>query len=143
MLRSVIALGSILLFSLVDAGAQVIGFGFGDSTFETSLKEINIGAALDMGGFQAEVVLSWGQPAASVQLVLGRGFQPAEVYLVAAFANLSGRPIMVVVDLYVKNKAKGWGALAKDLGIKPGSKKFKTLKDKAWASSDKLKKKQK
>jgi len=47
----------------------------------------------------------------------------------------------VVIDSYRKNKSKGWGALARDLGIKPGSKEFKALKDKIQASADKAKKK--
>ena len=41
------------------------------------------------------------------------------------------------------HKDKGWGAIAKDLGIKPGSKEFKALKDKSSASADKAKKKKK
>lgn len=133
----------LLFFLLAGAGAQIISFGLGDAALETSLNDIGASAKLDMIGFQAEISLSWGQPAASVELALGQGLQPAEVYLAAALANISGKPLTTVVELYRKNKAKGWGVLAKDLGIKPGSKEFKALKDKSTNSSSKLKKNKK
>jgi hypothetical protein len=131
------------LFLILEASAQVISFGLGDATLETSLNDIGASAKVDMVSFQAEISLSWGQPSASVQLALNQGLQPAEVYLAAAFANISGKPLTAVVELYTRDKAKGWGALAKELGIKPGSKGFKTLKDKSTSSSSKLKKNKK
>jgi hypothetical protein len=33
-----------------------------------------------------------------------------------------------VVDVYKKNRGKGWGVIAKSLGIKPGSPEFHALK---------------
>ena len=45
-------------------------------------------------------------------------------------SEMSGKPVPDVVDAYDKNKSKGWGALAKELGIKPGSKEFHALKNK-------------
>ncbi len=130
-----------LFFSIAGAGAQILAFGLGDPALETSLNELGASAKLDIGGFQAEVSLTWGQPAAGIQVALSQGLQPAEVYLAAALANISGKPLATVVELYKKDKAKGWGALAKELGIKPGSKEFKALKDKSTASSEKMKKK--
>ncbi len=63
------------------------------------------------------------------------------MYFAAALSKLSGKPISVVIDLYKSNKSKGWGALAKELGIKPGSKEFKLLKEKLSGSTAKLKSK--
>jgi hypothetical protein len=34
-----------------------------------------------------------------------------------------------VIDQYRSDKGKGWGVLAKTLGIKPGSREFHALKD--------------
>jgi hypothetical protein len=42
--------------------------------------------------------------------------------------EMSGRPTGYVVEKYRNNKGKGWGALAKSLGIKPGSEEFHALK---------------
>ena len=40
----------------------------------------------------------------------------------------AGRVELVLAD-YNKHRAKGWGAIARDLGIKPGSKEFHALKE--------------
>ena len=121
--------------------AQTLSFGLGDAGLEASLNELGASAKLDLPGFTAEVSLQWGVPQAQVQATLAQGLQPAETYLAAALASLSGKPVDVVVATYTKNKAAGWGAVAKALGIKPGSKEFKALKDKSAASAAKGKKK--
>jgi hypothetical protein len=128
------------LVAAASLDAQTISFGLGDSAFEASLNEIGASAKLDMPGFTAEVSLQWGVSAEQVNAAVSQGFRPAEVYLAAGLASVSGKPLAVVVQTYEKNKAKGWGAIAKELGIKPGSKEFKSLKDKSAASSGKLKK---
>lgn len=122
------------------ASAQTISFGFADPSFEASLNEIGASAKVDLPGFSAEVSLQWGLPASQVQASLSQGLAPAEVYLAAGLASISGKPMAVVVDAYKQDKAKGWGALAKELGIKPGSKEFKALKDKSSGSASKMKK---
>lgn len=124
---------------LLGAGAQVIVFGMGDPDIDAGLNELNASAKLNMPGFQAEVALAWGQPAASITVALSQGLSPGEVYLAAALAHFSGKPLNVVIELYKKDKAKGWGALAKELGIKPGSKEFKLLKEKLGGTRAKLK----
>lgn len=42
---------------------------------------------------------------------------------------LVGKPVETVYVTYQKNQKKGWGAIAKELGIKPGSKEFHQLKN--------------
>lgn len=42
-----------------------------------------------------------------------------------------------------KNKSKGWGLTAKEMGIKPGSPEFKALKQKSREKSKKMKAKKK
>ena len=130
-----------LAFVSVPLMGQSISFGFGDPVLEANLNSIGASAKLDLPGFTAEVSLQWGIPAAQVQSALSQGLEAAEVYLAAGLAKISGKPLSVVIDSYRKNKSKGWGALARDLGIKPGSKEFKALKDKIQASADKAKKK--
>ena len=120
---------------------QSISFGFSDPVLEANLDSIGASAKVDLPGFTAEVSLQWGIPATQIQSALSQGLEAAEVYLAAGLANISGKPLAVVIDSYRKNKSKGWGALARDLGIKPGSKEFKALKGKIQASADKAKKK--
>lgn len=134
-----IAISIIVCLVVLSAKAQVITFGLGDAELEAGLNELNISAKVNMQVFQTEVSMVWGQPTASITFALSQGLTPGEVYLAAALAHLSSKPLNIVVELYQKNKQKGWGALAKDLGIKPGSKEFKQLKEQLAGSSKKLK----
>ena len=129
-----------LFFLLCGAGALGISFGLGDTALEMSLFDIGASAATNIVGFQAEVSFAWGQSPLNIQLALNQGLLPAEVYLAAALAFYSHKPLTIVIEMYQKNKVKGWGSLAKALGIKPGSKEFKALKAKAAGSSEKLRK---
>jgi hypothetical protein len=61
-------------------------------------------------------------------LINNKKMSPADVYMAAKIAKLSGKPLDNVVTTYEKNKGKGWGVIAKKMGIKPGSKEFHALK---------------
>ncbi|HOD58960.1 MAG TPA: hypothetical protein PKL80_07405 [Rectinema sp.] len=136
-----IAISIIVCLITLSAEAQVVTFGLGDAELEAGLNELNVSAKVNVQGFQAEVSLAWGQPLASITVALSQGLTPGEVYLAAALAHFSNKPLPVVIELYQKNKQKGWGALAKELGIKPGSKEFKQLKEQLAGSNKKLKSK--
>lgn len=129
-----------ILAAAVAAQAQSLSFSMGDPSVDAGLNELNVSAKLDLGAFYAEVTLQWGVPATQLK-AQAAVLQPAELYVAAALAKLSGKSFDTVVALYRQDKAKGWGALARSLGIKPGSKEFKTLKERLDASKAKLKKK--
>ncbi|MCK4465819.1 MAG: hypothetical protein KAU83_08910, partial [Bacteroidales bacterium] len=44
-------------------------------------------------------------------------------------SKISGKPVDDVVEIYKVHKNKGWGYIAKQLGIKPGSPEFHKLKE--------------
>jgi hypothetical protein len=54
---------------------------------------------------------------------------PADVYMAAKVRILAHRSWDEVLREYKENKGKGWGVIAKNLGIKPGSREFHKLKD--------------
>lgn len=139
-LTALVVMGCLMGLGLA---AQTISFGLGDATLETSLNDIGATAKVDMGGFSADVSLQWGIPTAQVTAAVSGGLQPSEVYLAAALSNLSGKPMSTVIATYKANKSKGWGYVAKELGIKPGSKAFQALKDKSAGSASKAKGKKK
>jgi hypothetical protein len=119
----------ILFLALSAAGAQIVIFGFNDTGFEKNLHEINLITKFNMAEFSLKVANTWGTSEKNVLLGFSRGLNAYEVYLVIALARLSGRQPIAVITMYEQNRSKGWGALAKSLGIKPGSKSFKKLKD--------------
>lgn len=49
--------------------------------------------------------------------------------MVLKMAEMSHKPPEKVIDVYKANKGKGWGVMAKNMGIKPGSAEFKALKN--------------
>ena len=60
--------------------------------------------------------------------VLSNVEKPADAYIVLRLGEMSRQPTDYVIKKYKSGMGKGWGALAKSLGIKPGSKEFHALK---------------
>ena len=48
--------------------------------------------------------------------------------MVMRLGELTGQPAKEVLSVYRNNRKKGWGVMAKKLGIKPGSREFHALK---------------
>ncbi|HUW70909.1 MAG TPA: hypothetical protein VMX33_11820 [bacterium] len=140
MKRLGVLLALLCVFLMVSFG-QTISFGLGDAELDATLGALNVDAKANIGTFTAEVTLQWGASAVQVSAALSQGLEPAEIYLAAALAKLSGKSMDFVIVSYKNNRKAGWGALAKSLGIKPGSKQFKELKDKSKGSKDKIHKK--
>jgi hypothetical protein len=53
---------------------------------------------------------------------------PADAFMVFQLGQMAHKPPETVLQTYSGNKSKGWGVIAKELGIKPGSKEFHALK---------------
>lgn len=66
---------------------------------------------------------------------------PGEIYLALEISKLSKIPIDEVIIIYKKNKSKGWGYIAKEAGIKPGSAEFHQLKNNTNSQKNKSKNK--
>ena len=63
-----------------------------------------------------------------VDLLVHRHWAPGDVYFACALAHLVGRPCREVADVWERDHAQGWGAVAKRMGIQPGSAQFHRLK---------------
>ena len=91
-------------------------------------RDLNIRAEADPSGFRAQLSARFKIGDAQVKVVLGNVDSPADAYMVFRLGEMSSKPIDYVLQKYKVEKSKGWGALAKSLGIKPGSKEFHSLK---------------
>jgi hypothetical protein len=112
------------------AGAVVVLLAAGAASagdFEW-MKDLNIRAQADPSGFKASLATRFKIGDADVTAVIGKVAQPADAYMVMRLGEMSGQPVERVVEKYAASKDKGWGNLAKSLGIKPGSKEFHALK---------------
>jgi hypothetical protein len=92
------------------------------------LKDLNITAQADQSGFRARLSTRFQIGDAKINAVIGNVDKPADAYMVLRLGELSRRPPEQVLTEYKANKGKGWGVLAKSLGIKPGSAEFHALK---------------
>ena len=91
-------------------------------------KNLSIRAEADPSGFRAQLSTRFDIGDAQVKVVLGNVDNPADAYMVLRLGVMSSRSVDYVLTKYRSNKNKGWGVLAKSLGIKPGSKEFHALK---------------
>ncbi len=96
---------------------------------DTFLKNLNVQARLDQNGFAAKVAAQFQVGPAQVQAVLSTVKEPADAFMVFQLGHLAELPHDRVLSVYKAHHGKGgWGAMAKELGIKPGSPAFHALK---------------
>ena len=95
---------------------------------EDFLSHVNIQARADMNGFAVQVSAQFGIPEAQVRVVLGQVSEPADAFMVFQLGQMTRQPTETVLNVYQSGKERGWGELAKELGIKPGSAEFHALK---------------
>lgn len=93
------------------------------------IKDFNITAQADPDGFRARLAARFDMGDVQIRAVLGNVDCPADAYMVLRLGEISGQPAQQVMERYRSNRGKGWGTLAKSLGIKPGSKEFLALKN--------------
>ena len=111
-------LSIILLFSASAQAAQDFAW----------VNDFNIQAQADPSGFRARLATRFRIGDAEISAVIGNVASPADAYIVFRLGEMSGRPYDRVLREYKTSKGKGWGVIAKSLGIKPGSKEFHALK---------------
>ncbi|MCB8964289.1 MAG: hypothetical protein H6536_04520 [Bacteroidales bacterium] len=123
---NIIILTVLLIFS-----ANSIYPQSGGLELETDLKSIDIEANANFGKFRAELGTTYSISEKKItELHTRLNMKPSDIYMSLECSYLTGKPIDDVVKVYKANNGKGWGAIAKELGIKPGSKEFHALKAK-------------
>ena len=109
-----------------------IAFLFLSSTAEAGdfdwIKDLNVKAEADPSGFKARLAARFKIGDAEVKAVISNVEEPADAYMVLRLGEMSNQPTEEVIEKYKSGKGKGWGVIAKSLGIKPGSKEFHALK---------------
>jgi len=98
------------------------------SDLDVFISNLNVQAQADLGAFKVRLSTQFGVPAARVDAVMASVKTPGDAYMCFRVGQMASQPVEVVTKEYQKNKGKGWGVMAKNLGIKPGSKEFHDLK---------------
>lgn len=107
----------------------------GDAELDASLKIVNTDGNKDLSAFKLSLTKTFSVPMPKVEAAFKVGMTPGDAFMAFQISNISRRPIEEVITVYKKSKSKGWGAMAKELGIKPGSAEFHALKGKAKEKS--------
>ena len=115
-----IVLGVTLILLLFSSIAVAKDFGW--------VNDFNVQAQADPSGFRARMATRFQIGDAQISAVLSNVSSPADAYIVFRLGEMSGYPTDRVMGEYKTGKGKGWGVIAKNLGIKPGSKEFHALK---------------
>lgn len=101
----------------------------GDKDLDVVLSNLNVEAGVQTDAFVSELSISYSIPKVHIEeLVYNRRMPFADVFVSVWLASSMKKPLSVAVKEYDMNKDKGWGVMAKNLGIKPGSDAFHALK---------------
>lgn len=128
-----IALAIALAAAAGGTQAQDFVFGWnprtGDMWIDQRLGDINDYGYRYRDPFIDEMVVHYGAPRVLVrELLIDRRWAPGDVYYACSIAHTLGIPCRNVVEVWDRDHGQGWGAVAKRMGIKPGSAQFHRLK---------------
>lgn len=113
-------------------------YNTGDDDLNRSLVTIDADASINFGAFRADLSGSYNVSENKIDhLSVNIGMTAGDIYMTLELAKITGKTIDQVVIVYQQNRGKGWGVIAKDLGIKPGSPEFHALKGNAKSKGNK------
>jgi hypothetical protein len=112
-----------MILILINTSSALAGGGL-----DNFINDLNIQAKADMNGFSAKVSAQFGVPLPKVQAVINVVDKPADAFMCFQLGEMSNKPYDTVSQVYKTHKGKGWGVIAKNLGINPGSPEFHALK---------------
>jgi hypothetical protein len=96
---------------------------------EDFLTSVNVQARADLPGFSARISTQFGVPIQRVETIYQSVREPADAFMIFQLGHMAGVAPERVLSVYTPRKTKGWGNIAKQLGIKPGSAEFHALKN--------------
>ena len=92
------------------------------------LEKLSIEARADGSGIKTKLAARFNLGGAKVNAVLSNVNGVDDAYMVMRLGEMSGHDTDYVLQQYKANKGKGWGVIARRVGIKPGSREFQNLK---------------
>lgn len=92
------------------------------------LRNVNNQALTDIRNFNDMLSRQFGIPVPDVEAIVRSVPDPADAFMIFQLGEMAHVAPAVVLQKYQRNKGQGWGRLAQDLGIKPGSPEFHALK---------------
>ncbi len=139
-MKSILFLLILVLLLPVYPQETTVTVGTGDVDIDLHLDEVNKYGKAEFEFFKNDVALKFGVKAGEINdLYYKEKIEPGDIFYAYTLSSIAGKPVRGIIDLH-KNK-KGWGEIAKQLGIKPGSRDFHMLKGKSLSGIGKVKSK--
>ncbi len=110
------------------------------SGLDIFLEELDAEAQRSSSSFVNNLSARFGVPTREVEDLARMTKRPADIFMIFELARMTGLTRERVRTTYEKGEGKGWGAMAQEMGIKPGSKEFHSLKNgefEYWGSRSK------
>lgn len=95
---------------------------------ERFIDDIEIRAGKDLGAFKADLAVNFDVSEKKIDWMFQAMHRSSDVYMCLRVGELAHQPIDRVIEEYKLHRGSGWGVIAKNLGIKPGSAEFHALK---------------
>jgi len=95
---------------------------------DSFLEELDLRAKMDIGSYKADLSVIFDVSDREVSGMLEVMSKPSDVYMCLRVGELAEQPVGRVLEEYQRHEGQGWGVIAKNLGIKPGSAAFHALK---------------
>lgn len=126
----ILSIALIMAAAIFFVAAQVSA----DSEFSSLTTSMDVQAEANMADFQVRLGTYFGASTSQVETIIRSVDRPGDAYMCFRVAEIANKPVDIVLKEYKANKGKGWGVIAKNLGIKPGSKEFHELKKNKFSS---------
>lgn len=114
----------VLLTLFIISGVAISGGGL-----DGFLSNLNIQAKANMNEFSAKLSAQFGVPEVQIRAVISTVKEPSDAFMCLQLGQWTHKPTEQIVTVYKANQGKGWGVIAKSMGIKPGSAEFHALKN--------------
>lgn len=97
---------------------------------DSDKNTIDANAKVNIGKFKTEIGARYDLTEKKFEILFGKfKLSAGDIVIAAEISKSTGKDIENIADHYSKNRERGWGNLAKSLGIKPGSSEFHALKN--------------
>jgi hypothetical protein len=124
----------LLTLALAFACALLASAPAAANSLESFLDHVEATARVDLSSFKADLRVTFGVSDSKINGLFEVMSKPSDVYMCLRIGEISRQPLDRIVDEHRKHKGQGWGRIAQNLGIKPGSAEFHALKEGRLAS---------
>jgi len=122
-----VALSMLLIMSFYPLHAQ---YNTGDPDLDQTLQTLDLDASISFGAFRTNISKRYHISESNIQyLTVEMGMTAGDIYLTMEMVKITQKSLNDVLKAYQDQRRNGWGSIALQLGVQPGSDKFSVLKD--------------